>query len=324
MEELEQGSEAVEKDMFDVLVDDWRAHLLINTAHTTIGTYLRHVHYFGKYLRGAGLPRDPSVHTYKTIDAYMVHLRERPNERTGEPLSDTYRISQFRSLEQFYRWLTREEEIEVNPFEKATAPEAAQRLVPIVTDADLIALVSTCKGNTFEQRRDEAIIRFLNDSGPRSAELTALETEGQLGKAPGLVPAQNCAWLFGKGGKWRLVPYGLRTAESLRRYIRRRNQHSWAHRSRALWLGKSGPMTASGIDQMVERRCLEAEIEVINLHKFRHTWAHNLRKSGEVGDAEMMYLGGWSSRQMLELYGRSGVQDRAIQAHHRAARGDRI
>jgi integrase len=36
-------------------------------------------------------------------------------------------------------------------------------------------------------------------------------------------------------------------------------------------------MTASGIAQMVGKRCREAGIEPINVHRFRHTWAHQMK-----------------------------------------------
>lgn len=45
-------------------------------------------------------------------------------------------------------------------------------------------------------------------------------------------------------------------------------------RASALWLGvRDGPMTASGVYQMIERRGRDAGVEV-NPHKFRHTFSH--------------------------------------------------
>jgi integrase len=43
--------------------------------------------------------------------------------------------------------------------------------VPILDDTALSAVLATCKGNTFENRRDTAIIRLLLDTGMRAGEL---------------------------------------------------------------------------------------------------------------------------------------------------------
>jgi integrase/recombinase XerD len=86
--------------------------------------------------------------------------------------------------------------------------------------------------------------------------------------------------------------------------------------SSALWLGvRGGPMTSSGIYQMIERRARIAGIQ-INPHKFRHTFSHNwLDRGGAEGD--LMELNGWEGPQMLSRYGRSARSARARRAYDR-------
>jgi integrase len=68
-----------------------------------------------------------------------------------------------------------------------------------------------------------------------------------------------------------------------------------------LWLGvRGGPMTASGIYQVIERRGLEARVEV-NPHKFRHTFSHVSLDRGGAGD--LMELNEWPGPLMLARYG---------------------
>jgi integrase len=50
-------------------------------------------------------------------------------------------------------------------------------LGPILTDADLGALLDACKGRGFRQRRDEALIRLLLDCGLRASELTDINVK---------------------------------------------------------------------------------------------------------------------------------------------------
>ncbi len=99
------------------------------------------------------------------------------------------------------------------------------------------------------------------------------------------------------------------TSRALDRYARERIKHPTARVS-ALWLGvRGGPMTASGIYQMIERRGREAGVAV-NPHKFRHTFSHNWFDNGGA-EGDLMELNGWSSPQMLARYGRSARSARA-------------
>ena len=53
------------------------------------------------------------------------------------------------------------------------------------------------------------------------------------------------------------------------------------------------------------------------------TWASEFRwADGSEGD--LMVLGGWKSRQMLDRYGRSGAEERAREAYQRLSLADRL
>jgi len=47
---------------------------------------------------------------------------------------------------------------------KMKVPFVPAQPVPILTEADLKALLATCRSRTLEDRRDEAIIRLLVDT----------------------------------------------------------------------------------------------------------------------------------------------------------------
>ena len=107
-----------------------------------------------------------------------------------------------------------------------------------------------------------------------------------------------------KGGKLRIVKITYDAARALDRYLRVRARHAQAHGPQ-LWLGASnrGPVTASGIYQLIARRGRQCGVELYPhrfRHHFRHTW---LDRGGPEGD--LMELNGWSSPQMLARYGAS-------------------
>jgi integrase len=53
-------------------------------------------------------------------------------------------------------------------------PAVPEQPVPVLDEDDLARLIATCKGNTFEQRRDNAIVRLFLDTGIRASELCGL------------------------------------------------------------------------------------------------------------------------------------------------------
>ena len=120
----------------------------------------------------------------------------------------------------------------------------------------------------------------------------------------------------GKGGKTRTVKISYGAARSLDRYLRVRAWHAQAYRAQ-LWLGVNnrGPMTASGIYQVMTRRGGQCGIEAFP-HRFRHHFSHTwLDRGGAAGD--LMELNGWTSPQMLRRYGASARSARACRSYDR-------
>ena len=235
-----------------------------------------------------------------------------PATKAGAVLTAAWWL--FRALQQFFKWHATEDpdEPRPNPVANLKPPKVGDKLIPVFTEDELAAMLATCKGGGFQNRRDYAIISLFKDAGIRLSELAGLGLDD-------VSPASREATVTGKGDKQRTVRFTYDTARALDRYLRERAKHPMARVS-ALWLGvRGGPMTASGVYQMIERRGREAGVEV-NPHKFRHTFSHNwLDNGGAEGD--LMELNGWSSPQMLARYGRSARSARA-RRHYDDVMGD--
>ena len=262
----------------------------------TIRTYLEAAQWFAAgYLVPAGLSDWSDVRT-RHVQEWTITLLGR--------YSDAYANNQFRALQQFFKWHATEDpdEPRPNPMANLKPPKVGDKLVAIFTEDELAALLATCKGGGFQNRRDCAVISLFKDAGVRLSELATLTVAD-------VSPANREAVVTGKGDKQRTVRFTYDTSRALDRYIRERGKHRLARVS-ALWLGvRGGPMTASGIYQMIERRGREVDVEV-NPHKFRHHFSHTfLDRGGAEGD--LMELNGWSSPQMLARYGRSARSARA-------------
>lgn len=300
------------------LLTDWERHLRsLGRAAGTLTSYLQVLIAFTGWLEDQGVPPDAGNVELADIEDYLIEVRERTSPANAR--------KHYASLKQFWRWLVKvEKELDVSPMAELSPPFAPEKPVPVIADYELTALLKTCEGREFDARRDTALIRMFLDTGVRVGEMAGLTVDGtdSLGRPTGLDWRYSVAHVVGKGSRARAVPFGNKTANALRAYLRRRGQHEHATSS-ALWIGRFGGLTESGIAQMVERRCRDAGVDVINPHRFRHTFAHNFKAAGG-SEEDLMLLMGWETTEMARRYGKSAAAARAQEAYRRLSLGDRF
>ena len=274
-----------------------------NLSQRTIETYLEAV----KALR---------QHTGNTDLAEITpeQIRDFLAEQAATRSATTASI-RYRALQQFYKWAVEDEVRDHNPMTRIRPPLVPEKPVAVLTLDQVKALLAACSGRSFEDRRDQAIIRlFLEPGGPRLSELTLL-TVGDVDLEDDAVE------VTGKFRRSRRIWFGSRTGQALERYLRARAKHPHAQDA-GLWLGQKGAMTTSGVQQMLRRRASQAGIRHLHPHMLRHTAAHEwLNAGGQEGDALRLF--GWRSRQMLDRYGASAKDVRAAEAAKRMRLGDR-
>ena len=187
---------------------------------------------------------------------------------------------------------------------------------------DLLGVTGGGKATSFVDARDHAMIRMLTE-GVRREELAQQQitdlSEDLIARPFVRVVPLKGARDFSEG---RLVPLMMRSAQALTDYLRVRRSHGQA-RLPALWLGSRnrGPMTGSGVYQMLDRRAEQAGYDphAVHPHMFRHTVANDwLAGGGSEGD--LMRLMGWHDRSMVDRYAADMQDQRAFDAKRR--RGD--
>lgn len=284
---------------FEDAVVAWQRSLrAANKSPATVRTYSSAVHALCAFLPDGATPAEV---TRREVEDFLLDVVERNSASTAG--------THFRGLQQFFRWFAAREETR-NPTVGVRAPAVPDKPVPVLQNDQLSAILATVSGESFDQVRDNAILRLFLDAGPRRSELGSIEVDD-------IDFEQQIIHILGKGRSERVLPFGDRTAEALRRYLAVRSAHPKADTAAGLWLGLRGALTPDGIYQIVVARTQ------LHPHVFRHTFAHHWRINGG-SEGDLMTIAGWKSPRMLSRYGASAATERAVSAHRTNSLGDRL
>jgi site-specific recombinase XerD len=277
------------------LLQSWKLALRAERkSPATIASYSEGVLAFLRWCKDTGTTTEL---TRTTVQAFTATLLDNGAEAA------TAR-SRHSALRRFAAWLADEGELESNPLIGVKPPKLNTKVTEALTDDQLRRLIKACQGNDFQDRRDEAIVRLMAETGLRAGELVAMDLS-DVNPQEGLATVRR-----GKGGKGRVVPFGPQTATAVDRYTRVRRTHRLAETG-PLWLGEGGrTFRYHGLNLALKRRAQSAGIDGFHLHLLRSTAATRWLRAGG-SEQGLMSVAGWSTRAMLDRYTGASAAERA-------------
>lgn len=274
----------------------------------TIASYRWALISLERHLAAAGGPADLLAVRKADVTGWLAALQ-------GSCAPDSV-VSYFTGARRFYNWAVGEEIIGASPFARVIPPAPSGKPVAIPSDDDIRAILRACAGKGFYQVRDTALIRMLAETGgPRLSEMALLEL-------PALDLREDTVTVDGKTGiRW--WPLSARTAKAVSAYLRARDRHPHAEETARVWLAPKGPLTPSGVQKMLRRRCAQAGVTPVHPHQLRHRSVHKAKAAG-MTDSDVMTLHGHKTTRMLARYGSALSAERAAAASRQLALGNQL
>lgn len=278
------------------LLDSWELALRAERkSPQTVKTYTTGVKQYLAYCAEADLPLVLDRRVLAKFVDHLLTTGAQPSTATSRQLG----------VRRFAAWLTEETEIEADPFLGVKSPKIDTKVIEPLTEEQIKALMKACAGKTLRDRRDEAIVRLMIETGARAGEVATLGVDDVDMKAGTAIIRR------GKGGKGRTVGFGPNTGLAVDRYLRVRREHRLAATSPALWLGDRGkPFNYDGLHRSLGYRATLAGIDGFHPHLLRHTAAHRWLAAGG-SEGGLMAMAGWTRPDMLMRYTKAQASARA-------------
>lgn len=227
------------------------------------------------------------------ITGYMTQLKEKG-------LAAATIARKLAAIKAFYRFMTAEGYMDINPAEVVEAGTKGIKLPRVLSEDEVVRLLNQPDITTAEGFRDRTMLEVLYATGMRVSELINLTLERVDLNMKYIIA-------FGKGNKERIVPLGSVAAEFLQQYLEKvRPKLTHAGRNtNIVFLAFGGhELTRQRFWQIIRAYGRKANInKALTPHILRHSFATHLLDNG----ADL--------RSVQELLGHSDISTTQIYTH---------
>ena len=270
----------------------------------TIKLYEFELSHFTQWLETQGV-NTLDVLDANTIRLYLLVLSERRNPRGCHVF--------FRVLRTMLRWYERETDGEYrSPMRKVNPPKINDDPIPGISPETLDKLILSCKNSKYPLR-DKSLFLFAFDTGCRVGEISKMNIED--------IDFITCVAQVkkGKGGKSRVVFFGKHTKNSLRQYLKTRQE---LRLDSPLFENDNGEsFNYAGLRSLLVRRAKDANVKAA-WHGFRRGFAREFLLN-DGGLMQLQRILGHSRITTTQIYTKLLDADLA-ESHRKASPVDRL
>lgn len=234
---------------------------------------------------------DPRSIDNLAVRRYLALLKEKGNARSTIALKTS-------ALRTFFRAMLKQGYISANPMALVRSSRPKRQLPKFLDCDEVEALLNAVSGESFQEKRDRAIIEVLYGSGLRVSEVAALNV-----KDVDLVG--ESIRVRGKGGRERLSPLGSYAVRAISDYLDARARLGKLRDASTLFVNRSGTrITPRSVARAIKKYSLKAGItKNVSPHVLRHSFATHILERG----ADL--------RAVQELLGHRNISTTQIYTH---------
>ncbi len=221
-------------------------------------------------------------------------------------------VRKLSALRSFFKYLIRHNIISDNPVELISTPKQDKHIPAYLTVDEMFRLLDSIKTDTVSGLRNRAIFETMYSSGIRISELAGLNVSSVDFGA-------NLIRVFGKGGKERIVPVGIKAMNAIKSYREKlRGNKELSYENSPLFLNKNnGRLTARSVARILKKFVTEFCISApVSPHALRHSFATHMLDAG--ADLRVVQeLLGHKSLSTTQRYTHVGI-DRLMETYDKA------
>ena len=242
----------------------------------TLKSYRRDISGFIEYCQGL------EISTWHVIDSQHVRNYAAQKHRQGLSGKSIQRL--LSSLRSLFKYLIKYQKLKTNPAVGVVAPKTLRKL-PEVLGADDLNHLLTLDDSDPLAVRDMAIMELLYGCGLRLAELIDLNINQIDWQGLSLQ-------VTGKGRKQRLVPFGKKAAQALKKWFNKRKLYA-AENEQAVFVSQRGTrISASSVQQRLKKWAKAKGLDRrLYPHLMRHSFASHILESSQDLRAVQELLG---------------------------------
>jgi len=205
------------------------------------------------------------------------------------------------ALKSYFKFLTRNEYLQINPTLTTRTPRIEKRLPEFLSIEHMESLMEMPDIKSFEGVRDRAMLELFYAAGIRRAELIDLRKSD-------LMFEQGLIRVIGKGEKERILPIGGYAREMLEKYLSMRNEQVTIDIDHVFVLKSGKKMYPMLVHRIISKYLGKlSDIKKKSPHVLRHTFATHLMNQGADIRAVKDLLG-HASLSTTQIYTHTSIE----------------